>query len=255
MEKKNRSEKLIYGIHPVMAAIESGRPLDKIFIRKDPQPERIRDIRQAAREKQIPVQLVPEEKIIQLAAGGNHQGVVALAASVTYHSLEEIILTVTGAGRDPFLVMLDGITDVRNFGAIARSAECLGADALIIPSQGSASVGSDSIRTSAGALSYLPVCRVDHLTDGLMLMQAYQIRLIACTEKGASNLYDSDLSGPVCLIMGSEEKGISTQLLKRADLLVRIPLFGKISSLNVSVASGIALSEIVRQRRFSKKQG
>lgn len=249
-KQPNQSDKLIYGFHPVMEALESGRQIEKIYLRQGAMFERLRELRELARTRNVPMQQVPDEKIRTLAGDGNHQGVVAVAASIAYRSLESVIIEVTGRGDDPLLLMLDGVTDVRNFGAIARTAECLGVHAIIIPTQGAASAGADAVRSSAGALNHLPVCRVDHLTDALMLMQTYNIRTVACTEKATSVIYHTDLSGPICLILGAEDKGITPQLLRRADFLAAIPLHGKIESLNVSVAAGIILSEALRRRSY-----
>ncbi|MCL4136772.1 UNVERIFIED_CONTAM: hypothetical protein GTU68_057615 [Idotea baltica] len=192
--------------------------------------------------------MVPEVRLEKLAPNANHQGVIGILSAITYQPLEEVILSVIGKGEIPFFMALDGVTDVRNFGAIARTAECMGAHALIIPAHGSAAVNADAVKTSAGALHHLPVCREAHLVDSLMLLQAYDIKSVACTEKASDTIHQVDLKTPSCLIMGSEEKGISSSILKRADHLVRIPMYGKVGSLNVSVAAGMIMAEAVRQR-------
>ncbi|MEO0469982.1 MAG: 23S rRNA (guanosine(2251)-2'-O)-methyltransferase RlmB [Bacteroidota bacterium] len=238
----------IYGLHSVIEALEAGKEIDKILIRKDNSHGKLADVRRLAKETAIPLQWVPEQRLYKMVGDVNHQGIVALLSNISYQPLEELIMRLQGEGKKPFLIMLDGITDVRNFGAIARTAECMGAHAVIIPTHGSASVQADAIKTSAGALNHLPVCREQNLVDSLMLMQAYGIEAVALTEKADSALFDMDLSGPLCIIMGSEERGISKQLLRRTPHLAAIPMQGQISSLNVSVAAGMAILEAVRQR-------
>lgn len=245
---KGRNENLIYGVYPVIEALEAGRSLEKVMISRSGAHDRIRDIRAGAQAAAVPVQMVPDETLQRLCPEVNHQGVVAVAAAIPYYALEEILLQVIDTGEAPFFVLLDGITDVRNFGAIARTAECMGAHALIIPDKGAAAGNADAVKVSAGALNHLPVCRVTNLVDALLVLQAYGVQTMALTEKARDSVYESDLSGPCCLILGSEESGISSTLLKRADALVQIPLSGQVASLNVSVAAGIAMAEIIRQR-------
>ncbi|MDX1906714.1 MAG: 23S rRNA (guanosine(2251)-2'-O)-methyltransferase RlmB [Bacteroidia bacterium] len=247
--KPVKRDNIVYGFHPVAEALTHSRPLEKILVRQGNTHERIKEIRELARTRQIPVQTVPEEKITQLCPDGVHQGVIAIMAAVAYRSLEQTILEIQGRGEVPLLLMLDGITDVRNFGAIARTAECMGVQAMIVPGQGAAPISADAVKTSAGALMHLPVCREEHLTDAILMLQAYDIAVVACTEKARDIIYDTDLSGPLCIIVGAEDKGISPSLLKRAGRLVAIPMVGNIESLNVSVAAGMILSEAVRQRR------
>jgi 23S rRNA (guanosine2251-2'-O)-methyltransferase len=236
---------VIFGHHSVAEAIEAGASIEKILLRQGLKPERIFA---AARKAGLPIQFVPEIKLEKLTKGGNHQGVVALIAPIRYHKLEDIILAVQKKEKMPFFIMLDGITDVRNFGAIARTAECLGVDAIIIPRQGAASVNADAVKTSAGALMHIPVCREDVLLDSLLMLQAYSIFTYAVTEKAKDSLYSTNLKGSCCLILGSEDKGISAPLLKRADYLIKIPMTGQVESLNVSVAAAITIAEAARQR-------
>ena len=210
----------------------------------------MQDVLLQANRAGIPVQRVPEVKIRQLCKGEVvHQGIVALISPISYASLEEEIMNIQEKGEVPLLVMLDGVTDVGNFGAIARTAECMGAHALIVPSQGSAAIQGGAIKASAGALHHLPVCRMSNLVDAFLLMDAYGIQRIACTEKAEEVIFDQDLTGPTCLILGSENKGISNPLLKRADTWAKVPLYGKVDSLNVSVAAGMVLMETIRQRK------
>lgn len=248
---KPRKEKaIVYGIHPVIEAMEADQSLEKIMIRHGNNHGKIRDIKTMAKVRKIPVQQVPEEKLRRLCRDENHQGVIAQYSAVPYQSLESVILSVQEKGETPLFVLLDGVTDVRNFGAIARSAECMGAHALIVPASGSAPLNADALKTSAGALNHIPVCREGHLVDSLLLLQAYDIRTVGCTEKTSTLIFGEDLTGPLCLVMGDEERGISSSLLKRVDALVALPMLGKIGSLNVSVAAGMALIEVVRQRRI-----
>ena len=250
-QKQSHSKKnLVYGVHPIVEAIQAGKPLDKIMIRKGISKDRIQDIIALSQNFQIPIQSVPEATINRLCPGVNHQGMLAFVSEVVYQPLEEVILKTTEQGNTPLFVLLDGITDVRNFGAIARSAECMGVHALIVPMSGAAPSNADAIKVSAGALHHIPVCREKNLVDSIIMLQSYGVQTVACTEKAGDNIYNTDFSGPTCLIMGSEEKGISNSILKRADQLAKIPMVGQVSSLNVSVATGVILSEVCRQRSF-----
>ncbi|RMG17965.1 MAG: 23S rRNA (guanosine(2251)-2'-O)-methyltransferase RlmB [Bacteroidetes bacterium] len=248
-------KQVVFGIHAVAEALQAGTSIDKIFLEQGRNMHhRINEIRSLANHASIPLQYVPEVKLRKLSKDGNHQGVVALVSPIPYRSLDELMLTLHEQQASPLLLMLDGVTDVRNFGAIARTALCMGAHGIIIPTRGSAAVQADAIKTSAGALLHLPVCRVHNLTDAYYIMQTYGIRAVACTEKASASLFETDLRGPLCLILGSEEKGISSQLLKRVDQHARIPLQGPVSSLNVSVAAGMALMEVSRQRSMPQPE-
>ncbi|MFN0200639.1 MAG: 23S rRNA (guanosine(2251)-2'-O)-methyltransferase RlmB [Bacteroidia bacterium] len=239
---------LLYGVHPIEEAIQAGAQLEKIWIQKDKQAETIHKLKELAEAAKIPCQVVPAEKIQSLCPTGNHQGVIAAMAAVAYYDVATVLKKVMDKGEMPLFIILDGITDVRNFGAIARSAECMGAHAIIVPTQGSAPINADAIKTSAGALSYLPVCREHHLTDVAHIFQSEGIQLVACTEKASKPFYDISFAEPTCLVFGSEEKGISSSLLKACKQKTTIPMKGKIGSLNVAVSVGMVLSEIVRQR-------
>jgi 23S rRNA (guanosine2251-2'-O)-methyltransferase len=179
----------------------------------------------------------------------NHQGVVAYISPVSFMPLEEVLQRVYESGKDPLFMVLDRVTDVRNFGAICRTAECAGVDAIIVPARGSARIGADALKTSAGALMNIPVCRSMNLKDTLQMLKDSGIRIAGASEKADKMMYDTDLSGPICLIMGSEETGISPEYLKKCDALIRIPMFGSTGSLNVSVAAGVITYEIIRQRQ------
>lgn len=240
---------VIYGLHPVSEAIQAGQSIDKIFVRKgSAEQERIREVRELARENNVPIQLVPDVKLKNLCGDVSHQGIAAVIAPIQFYELEAHILGLQQLEIEPLLVMLDGVTDVRNFGAIARSAECFGVHGLIVPERGSASVNADAIKTSAGALHHLPILRVKNLVDAVLMLQAYEIPVFAVSEKADETVYDTDLTGSRCLVMGAEDKGISKSLLKRVDYMIKVPLYGNTSSLNVSVAAGIVMAESARQR-------
>jgi 23S rRNA (guanosine2251-2'-O)-methyltransferase len=238
---------MIYGTRAVIEAVRAGKEIEKIMIQSGLTNDLIKELIYAAKDSKVPYTFVPAEKLKRLSAK-NHQGVICILSSVSYSSLDNIIRKAYDEGREPFLLILDRITDVRNFGAIARTAECAGVDAIVIGEKGSAPISSDAMKTSAGALNHLPVCREKDLKTTLKFLRENGIQIIACTEKTKQPIYDIDISGPAALIMGSEEDGISDELLRAADQLASIPMKGKIGSLNVSVASGIAVYEIVRRR-------
>lgn len=243
---------MIYGTRAVLEAIHAGKEIEKIMIQSGLSNDLIKELIQTARNRQVPYTFVPAEKLKRLSSK-NHQGVICLLSSVSYASLDNVIDTAYREAREPFLLILDRVTDVRNFGAIARTAECAGVDAIIIGEKGNAPITSDAMKTSAGALNYLPVVREKDLKKTTKYLHDNGVRLIACTEKAERDLYDLELAGPVALIMGSEEDGISDDLLRQADDLVKIPLKGKIRSLNVSVAAGIAVYEVLRRRTADQK--
>ncbi len=238
---------MIYGTRAVLEAIHAGKEIEKIMIQSGLSNDLIKELIQTARNRQVPYTFVPAEKLKRLSSK-NHQGVICLLSSVSYASLDNIIDTAYREAREPFLLILDRVTDVRNFGAIARTAECAGVDAIVIGEKGNAPITSDAMKTSAGALNYLPVVREKELKKTLKYLRENGVRMIACTEKAEKDLYDLEIAGPVALIMGSEEDGISDELLREADDLAKIPLKGKIRSLNVSVAAGIAVYEVLRRR-------
>lgn len=238
----------IFGLRPVMEAINAEKEIDKIFISKDLQGELAGELNRLLREhRDIVVQRVPVEKLNRITRK-NHQGVIAILSAVTYEKLENLVPQLYEDGRLPFMVALDGITDVRNFGAIARTAECVGADALVIPMRGSVSVGGDAVKTSAGALSYLPVCRERNLAGALRFLKDNGYQVVAVSEKADFNYTKGDYSGPVVLVMGAEDTGISPEVMAECNTRVSLPMFGHIGSLNVSVAAGVMMYEVVRQR-------
>lgn len=230
-----------------MEAIRSGREIEKIFVQAGLNNDLTKELISEAKERGVPYSFIPQQKLNHLGSK-NHQGVVCMLAAIQYSKLEDIIDKVYGEGKEPFLLVLDRITDVRNFGAIARTAECAGIDAIIIPEKGNAPITPDAIKTSSGALNHLPVCRASDLRKLVQQLKDNGIRVIACTEKSNADIYSADFKSPVAIIVGSEEDGISPELLKAADSLVRIPLKGKVGSLNVSVAAGIAIYEAIRQK-------
>lgn len=230
-----------------MEAIRSGREIEKIFIQAGLNNDLIKELINEAKQRSVPYSFIPQQKLNHLGSK-NHQGVVCLLATIQYSKIEDIIDQAYSDGRDPFLLVLDRVTDVRNFGAIARTAECAGVDAIIIPEKGNAPITPDAIKTSSGALNHLPVCRATDLKKLVKQLKDNGIRVVACTEKTNTDIYKADFNSPLAIILGSEEDGISPELLKAADMLVRIPLKGKVGSLNVSVAAGVAMYEAIRQK-------
>lgn len=247
-EKPKQDDKmLLFGTRAVIEAIKSDKEVDKLFLQTGLNNDLFRELMTLVKEKNIPVQYVPIEKLNRIT-GKNHQGVVGYLSAVTYQKIEDILPTLFEQGKVPLLLILDRITDVRNFGAISRSAECAGVDAIIIPMRGSAQVNADAIKTSAGALHNIPVCREDNLKATIEYLKESGLKIVACTEKAEHYYFDCDLTAPAAIMMGSEEDGISGEYLKRANDLIKIPMNGQIESLNVSVATGIVLFEVIRQR-------
>ena len=238
---------MIFGTRAVMEAIKAGKEIESLLLQKDLQNELINELKDTAAAHGVSYVKVPVEKLNRVTRK-NHQGVICFLSPITYASLDNVVNNAFAEGRMPLLVVLDRITDVRNFGAIARTAECLGADALVIPSRGSARINSDAMKTSAGALNFIPVCREANLKDTIRYLQESGIVVVACTEKAEQDVWQSNLQGPVALLLGSEEDGISPEYLKLADGQLKIPISGNIASLNVSVATAMCLYEVVRQR-------
>lgn len=237
----------IYGIHAVLEALEAGKDIDKIFLSKTLNEETSKDISARARQLRVPVQRVPVQKIDRITRR-NHQGVLAMMAAVTYYRVEDLIPQLFDQGENPFLVVLDGVTDVRNFGAVARTCECAGVSAIVIPDRDSVSVNADAVKTSAGALNYLPVCREHNLVNAVKLLRDSGFKIVGTSDKSHISYTQSDYTGPVAIVLGAEDKGISPEIMKLCDTQVLIPEFGHINSLNVSVAGGIIIYEVVRQR-------
>jgi len=237
----------IYGIRAVMEAIHSGKQLDKVMVKKGLSGELSQELMDLLRTNGLSPQFVPAEKFAQFG-NKNHQGVVALLSPIDFAPLEEVVAQIWEKGEDPFIVMLDSVTDVRNFGAIVRTAECAGAHAVVFPIKGSARISSDAVKTSAGALLHMPICRVNSLKSTIAFLKLSGIRVVAATEKSQTPFTSANLKPPVAIIMGSEDKGISESALRVADELISIPIHGKVGSLNVSVAAGLMMYEAVRQK-------
>lgn len=246
--KEDKSE-MIFGSRPILEALSAGKELEKVFLLRGTRNPTTDEIVSLAKSREVPVVTVPVEKLNKLTRK-NHQGAVALISPITYQPLSEIVTSLFEQGRNPLLLILDRVTDVRNFGSIARNAECMGVDAIVIPSRGGAQINADAMKTSAGALNLVPVCREPNLKDTIDYLKDYGFQIVACTEKTEHQLndFDVDMVSPTAILMGSEEDGISPEYLKRADVKLRIPLMGQIGSLNVSVATGIILYEAMRQR-------
>ncbi|MFY7669113.1 MAG: 23S rRNA (guanosine(2251)-2'-O)-methyltransferase RlmB [Crocinitomicaceae bacterium] len=247
--RKERTD-LIFGVHAVIEALKAERSINKILIQKGIQKETFNELRDALKGQQFQLQFVPNQKLDSLTSG-NHQGVIAFVTPIEYQEIEILVDQMLEQGKKPTILVLDRITDVRNFGAIARTAECEGVDAILIPSKGSALVTSDAMKASAGALNRIPVCKTDDLKNSLFYLQQSGLRLIACTEKSATPLYQVNLRGSVAVIMGSEENGITQDLINMSDIKAKIPMRGEISSLNVGVATGMVLYEKLRQELYS----
>ena len=237
----------IFGIRAVIEAIEAGKEIDKIMVKKDLQGDLAQELFAAARQVGAPIQRVPVERINRITRK-NHQGVVAFLSAVEYYTLDALVPHLYEAGEVPFVVLLDGVTDVRNFGAIARTCECVGAHAIVIPARGSVSVNADAVKTSAGALHTLPVCRERSIQEAVKYLHDSGFTIVAASEKSDKNYTQVDYTAPVAIVMGAEDTGVSPAVLRYCDEMVAIPMRGNIGSLNVSVAAGVMMYEVVRQR-------
>ncbi len=243
-------ENVIYGIRPVFEAIKENKIPEKVLIQKGLTGENFSALFKEIRKKNIHYQVVPVEKLNKVVQK-NHQGVIAYISHITYWKVEDVITNAWDSGEVPLLLILDGITDVRNFGGIARTAECAGVHALIIPQKYSAEVNAVSIKTSAGALNRIPVCRENNLLETISFIKECGLKVIGTTDKSKQSIYEADFNDPAAIIIGSEDKGISKACLKLSDNQVSIPMKGKTGSLNASVATGVVLFEIMRQRHFA----
>ncbi len=243
-----KNDSLVFGIRAIIEAISSGKTIDKLFVQKGLIGELAKELMALVREKNITFTFVPVEKLNKLTRK-NHQGAVAFISPIDFYDLENLVMTVTESGQTPLFLILDQLSDVRNFGAIIRTAECTGVHGIIIQKKGGAPISADTIKTSAGAVFKIPICKVDHIKDAMFYLQGSGIQVIAATEKANDPIYDIDLTIPSAIIMGSEGKGISPSVLKLVDQLAKLPMYGEIGSLNVSVACGVFLYETIRQRR------
>lgn len=242
-----KENEMVFGTRAVIEAIQADKEIDKILVKRDLLNELSRELFEVLKGRDIVVQRVPGERLDRLTRK-NHQGVIAFIPAVSYQRLEDIVPFVYEQGKSPFIVLLDGITDVRNFGAIARTCECAGVDAIVIPAKGSVTVNADAIKTSAGALHVLPVCKEKSITQSIRFLQESGVKVFAATEKATENYTEVKYEGPVAIVMGAEDVGVSMDNLRICDSMVKIPQFGTIGSLNVSVASSIMIYEVVRQR-------
>jgi len=243
MEKKTQ----IFGLRAVIEAINSGESIDKVFLQKGLRGELFSELESMLNANSINTSYVPVEKLNRLTKN-NHQGVVANISPIEFSDLDNLVLTTIESGEVPLFLLLDQISDVRNFGAIIRTAECTGVHGIIIQKKGGAPVNGDTVKTSAGAVFKLPICKVDHIKDAMFHLQSSGVKVIAATEKTNNSIYDISFKEPCAIIMGSEDRGISPSILKLVDDKAKLPLLGEIESLNVSVACGVFLYEAVRQR-------
>ncbi|MEN9929408.1 MAG: hypothetical protein RLZZ231_1329 [Bacteroidota bacterium] len=244
MEKEHQ----IFGIRAIIEGIQSGVAIDKVFIQSDTQGDLMKELLKVMKQKSVNFSYVPVEKLNRLTPN-NHQGAVATISPIAFHDLETLIDKVVASGETPFFLLLDQLSDARNFGAIIRTAECTGVHGIIVQKQGSAPVNGDTVKTSAGAVFNVPICKVEHIKDAIYLLQASGIKTVAATEKTDQNIYDISLKEGIAIIMGSEDRGINPSVLKIVDEKGKLPMFGSIGSLNVSVACGAFLYETVRQRQ------
>ncbi|MCW3807691.1 23S rRNA (guanosine(2251)-2'-O)-methyltransferase RlmB [Plebeiibacterium marinum] len=237
----------LFGIRSVIEAINSGKEIEKVLVKKGLRGELYDELLETMKEANISWQSVPVERINR-ATRKNHQGVIAFVSAITYQDLENSLIQVFEDGKNPLVLVLDGVTDIRNMGAIARSAECAGVDMIVIPEKGGAPINADAVKTSAGALQHIPVCRVKNLFKAVDYLKKSGLQIVVATEKARDNYTKVDFSVPTAIVMGAEDKGVSAQVMKISDADTKIPIVGKISSLNVSVAAGILIYEAVRQR-------
>lgn len=244
MEKEHQ----IFGIRAIIEAIQAGKEIDKVFLQKDAQGELMKDLMKVMKRNSINFSYVPVEKLNRLTPN-NHQGAVATIAPISFKNIETLVEEVLESGKTPLFLILDQLSDARNFGAIIRTAECTGVNGIIVQKTGSAPVNGDTVKTSAGAVFNVPICKVEHIKDAIFFLQASGIKTIAATEKTDQNIYDLSLNEPLAIIMGSEDRGINPSVLKIVDEKAKLPMYGSIGSLNVSVACGAFLYETVRQRQ------
>ena len=249
-DAKNKIQ-VVSGMRPVMEAIDAGKQIDKIFVQSNLDGKLAQELKSKIRESGVPMQYVPVEKLNKLSEG-NHQGVVALMSAIEYKEFLSVVQPIMDRGEAPYVVMLDHVTDVRNFGAIVRTAECAGADAVIVPDRGGAQINEDAIKCSSGALLRMPICRESNFKTLLNLAHQLGMQICAATEKGATDYTCVDFTKPTLLVMGAEDTGISNEVLKMSDVRAKLPICGEVQSLNVSVAAGVFMYEMRRQRMLGK---
>lgn len=251
MIEKEKTGELIYGRNPIVEAINEGKEFEKIYIQDSMRGETEKEIRALCKEFNIPLSRVPTEKLNYLSRNQNHQGLIGSISPIIYQNLDLILAHVYEQGRNPLIMVLEGVSDVRNLGAIARSALLFGADALVFTAKNNASINADTIKASAGAILQIPVCREKNMMSILDLIQSYGLKILATDLQGASFIGDVNLSEPIAIIMGAEEKGVTLETLRRSDQRIKIPQQSNFDSLNVSVAAGVILYETARQRQLS----
>lgn len=242
-----KEKEMIFGTRAIIEAIEADKEIDKLLLRKDLQGNLSKELIVLAKNRGITVQRVPSERLDRYTRK-NHQGAIAFLSAISYEHIEDIVPFLYEEGKDPFILLLDGITDVRNFGAIARTCEVAGVDAIVIPAKGSVTVNADAVKTSAGALLKIPVCKEPNLTDVIKYLKNSGIKVVAASERSSQLYTATDYTGPIAIVMGAEDTGVSTENLRLVDEMVKIPQYGTIGSLNVSVAAGILIYEAIRQR-------
>ncbi len=242
-----KEKEMIFGTRAIIEAIEADKEIDKLLLRKDLQGDLSKELIVLAKNRGITVQRVPSERLDRYTRK-NHQGAIAFLSAISYEHIEDIVPFLYEEGKDPFILLLDGITDVRNFGAIARTCEVAGVDAIVIPAKGSVTVNADAVKTSAGALLKIPVCKEPNLTDVIKYLKNSGIKVVAASERSSQLYTATDYTGPIAIVMGAEDTGVSTENLRLVDEMVKIPQYGTIGSLNVSVAAGILIYEAIRQR-------
>ncbi len=246
-DNTSASSNMIYGRHPVMEALENGRIFEKVLLLNALRGDFEKRVRSLCKEANVPMQVVPKEKLNSITKK-NHQGIIAFVSPIPFYELEDILPMIYEKGETPLIIIVDGVTDVRNIGAMARSAQAAGAHALVIPKKGSAQINEEAMKTSAGALNNLPVCRTNSLMQAVEFLQNIGIQVIAADLKGEKMLYELSLNGPLAIVMGDENKGVNRMLLEQVDHIFRIPMRGTTDSFNVSVATGIILYEVMRQQ-------
>ena len=244
---RKQENNFIFGIRAVIEAIDAGKEIDKLFVKRGLTGELANELMELLKKMSISYNTVPVQKLDNITRK-NHQGVVAFISPVKFYDIEEITTRLFEEGKNPFILILDGVTDVRNFGAICRTAECSGVNAILVPEKGSAQINADAVKTSAGALLNIPICRTKNLHNSVKSLKDRGLQVFAATEKASENYYKNDYSNPLAIIMGAEDVGISNELIKISDNLIKIPILGKIESLNVSVAAAILMYEVVKQR-------
>lgn len=245
--EKHTKQQLVYGLRPVIEAVTSGAKIDKVLIQNGLSGDLVFELKSKMRDAGVPFQYVPVEKLDRLTRN-NHQGVVATISPIEYQSFMDVVPMLFEQGKTPFVVLLDHVTDVRNMGAIVRTAECAGVDAVVVPDHGSAQINEDAVKTSSGALLRMPICREPNLKTVVNFAKQSGLQVVAATEKGSQSYLSVDFTCPTLLIMGAEETGISNELLKMSDARAKLPIKGEIQSLNVSVAAAVFMYEVVRQR-------